>query len=379
MIIKIRKIYDEVTDYTINEALTSCIVTRDSSNLVNTMELTYKRDGEHANSFVTGALLWGINNSAASNYKTDAYIITRIKKTDKEIRATAEEVCRYIFRGCAVFPVSNSGNLQAAMNAIYYQAVPRPDYTDRYYYLLTTTYTTGADTTNCPINIKIPTSLLDVLKGSEGSIADLTHLRINLSSKIRSDGIDINVRFSGYPSVVADYVITGREIIESSFEQDMNYYAVRAVPYWRGTVNDVETVITNGSPYIGRLHYLCDFANVVDLSGKYKEAPTLSQVYDAGADYIQKMRDQYANGNYYVKIQDGMTVRKLSQTGESSTIRSIKADIGNLISITLLTGEKIVARVTQTEYDMLREVYTKIDLGEKIDSFSRMLAKDIRR
>ena len=106
----------------------------------------------------------------------------------------------------------------------------------------------------------------------------------------------------------------------------------------------------------------------------------MTQVWDEGAKYGRERRAMFDDGNYYVKIQDGMTYRKYNANlEETSAQRRINADIGNLISITLEDGNKIAARVTATEYDMLRERYTKIDLGEKIDNFSRMLAKDIKR
>lgn len=382
MIVKIRKVYNIESDVPINDALESCVVKRDSNHLVNTMELIYRRDGEHASLFVVGAIIYGYEERAGFIWDliTDAYIITYIKISGDIITATAEETCRYILRRCVVFPTSSPGGLADAMNAMFYQAVPRPDYQDRYYYRLTTNY--SGSSTSCPIDFKTPITFLNALKGSEGSIADITHFKITLSSKLRISYsyLSINIDIRPYSDTVSDYIVHGREIIEASFEQDMNYYVVRTAPYWKGTVNDVETVIVNGSPYIGRLNYLCDAADVVDLSGKYTEAPTMTQVWDEGAKYGRERRAMFDDGNYYVKIQDGMTYRKYNANlEETSTQRRINADIGNLISITLEDGSKIAARVTATEYDMLRERYTKIDLGEKIDNFSRMLAKDIKR
>lgn len=377
MIIKIRKTYDVAADYTVNDALESCIVKRDTNHLVNTMELVYRRDGKYADQFVIGALLWGLYGESGSTH-TDTYIITYIKITGKEIRATAEETCRYIFRRCVVYPVSSSGSLSDVINAIYYQASPRPDYTDRYYYQLTTGYSVYP-IPSCSVNFKTPITLLDALKGSEGSIADATHLQIRLSSVFRNTYLEIKLRFSDYSNSVSDSVVVGREIVESSFERDLQYWINSYVPFWKGNVNDTETIVTTGSGYVGGTKYLCDATDVIDCSSKFATQPTTQQLSSAGQKYANERRAQFTDGNYYVKIQDGMTVRQLSQDGETSILRSIDANIGNLINITLLTGEKITARVTATEYDMLRERYTKIDLGEKIDSFSRMLAKDIKR
>ena len=376
MIIKIRKTYNVETDYTVNDALESCVVMRDSNHLVNTMELVYRRDGKYADQFVIGALLWGLYRDSGSTH-TDTYIITYIKITQNEIRATAEETCRYIFRRCVVYPVSSSGRLSDVIDAIFYQASPRPDYTDRYYYQLTTGYSMSIP--SCSVNFKTPITLLDALKGSEGSIADETHLQIRLSSRLFKTYLKITLNFSNYSNSISDSVVTGREIAESSFERDLQYWMNSYVPFWKGNVNDTETVVTDGNGYVGGTKYLCQATDVIDCSSKFATQPTTQQLSSAGQKYANERRAQFTDGNYYVKIQDGMTIRQLSQNGETSILRSINANIGNLISITLLNGEKITARVTATEYDMLREVYTKIDLGEKIDSFSRMLAKDIKR
>lgn len=376
MIIKIRKTYNVETDYTVNDALESCVVMRDSNHLVNTMELVYRRDGKYADQFVIGALLWGLYGDSGSTH-TDTYIITYIKITQNEIRATAEETCRYIFRRCVVYPVSSSGRLSDVIDAIFYQASPRPDYTDRYYYKLTTGYSMSIP--SCSVNFKTPITLLDALKGSEGSIADETHLQIRLSSRLFKTYLKITLNFSNYSNSISDSVVTGREIAESSFERDLQYWMNSYVPFWKGNVNDTETVVTDGNGYVGGTKYLCQATDVIDCSSKFATQPTTQQLSSAGQKYANERRAQFTDGNYYVKIRDGMTIRQLSQNGETSILRSINANIGNLISITLLNGEKITARVTATEYDMLREVYTKIDLGEKIDSFSRMLAKDIKR
>ena len=59
--------------------------------------------------------------------------------------------------------------------------------------------------------------------------------------------------------------------------------------------------------------------------------------------------------------------------------KRLTAGIGDLVKAHLFTGEDIVVRVAASEYDCLEEKYTSITIGEKLDSFSRLLAKDIKR
>ena len=188
----------------------------------------------------------------------------------------------------------------------------------------------------------------------------------------------ITATFKNYPTSISDTVVAGRDLEDWETNVDCEDYLYDVVGFWRGTVNDTETVVTTSSSYAQTDSFRVDVAAIVDCSSVFKEKPTEPRLASEVIKYRTARQKSWNDKNYSIKLRDGYNYK----AGDEMIKRAIDAKIGNLISVEIPAGaisETFAARVTATEYDCLQEKYTSITLGEKLESFSRMLAKDIKR
>lgn len=76
----------------LNDALTSCKISRDADSLKNEMTFTYLESGSRASDIVPGALVHGMHEVGEIGKNSDVYVITEVKRTEKKREAIAEEL-----------------------------------------------------------------------------------------------------------------------------------------------------------------------------------------------------------------------------------------------------------------------------------------------
>lgn len=361
--------------YNPNGGLIRCVISRDGNNLTNQMELEFDTEKVKNATIALFSLFRWVD--APDSYHKNIYIAISVKRKAKRIIIIAEEFCRFILRKCAVMPFEHTGTFQSILNKISENSIPDLGDSENFSFseVINSSSILNAEGT---VSIKTPCRMLELFKGMEGSLADVFGIQIVLTSGRDSNGITATATFKNYPETIADTVVAGRDLEEWESNADSEDYQNNIVGYWRGTENDEETVVTASTVGMWTAEYYPDVTSILDCSSMFKEKPSQSSIESKIRRYSIERRQSWNDKNYSIKLRDGYSFK----AGDGLVKRAIDAKIGNLIRVELpgvSISSVFVARVVSTEYDCLTERYTSITLGEKLDSFGRMLAKDIKR
>ena len=356
----------------LQDAVTSCSIKKDANTLANEMDLVCQQSGKFARHVVTGNIL------QSEDKDSNMYVITDVKETEKTRIAVAEELCHFIMRNCIALPRTPQSMSPSSLisNMLHNHAYPNL-YDNELLEISIPIRTFPESIYRCVIDE--PKRFLDFLKGSEVSIADITGGIIKLSSKNRSTIIRIVIDVSPYSDTVAEYIAAGREVFDTTIASKLDPKIPYIIPYWKGAENDADTCyvgayhrIPNGSFFLGM-----GIAALLDCSADFSVKPSLDALSQKAVNYGNGLKRDPA---YSIKIIDKNVYSGYGASFLQAQItRAFNADIGDLVSIHLFTGEDITARVVASEYDCIEEKYTSITIGEKLNSFSGMLAKDIKR
>lgn len=357
---------------TLQDAVTSCSIKKDADTLTNEMNITCQESGKFVRHVITGNIL------QSENKNSNMYVITEVKRTEKTRTAVAEELCHFIMRNCIALPRTPQSMSPSSLisNMLHYYAYPNL-YDNSVLDISIPIRTFPESIYRCVIDE--PKRFLDFLKGSEGSIADITGGIIKLSSVNLYTQIRIVIDVSPYSDTVSEYIAAGREIFDTTITSKRDQEIPYIIPYWKGAENDADTCYVGSKIRItgGRFFLGMGIASLLDCSSNFSVKPSLEALNQKAENYGNRLK---RDPSYSVKIVDknvyngyGTSFRPMQIT------RAFNADIGDLVGIHLFTGEDITARVVASEYDCIEEKYTSITIGEKLNSFSGMLAKDIKR
>lgn len=357
---------------TLQDAMTSCTIKRDADTLANEMNLTCLESGKYTRYVIPGNIL------QSEEKLSNMYVITEVKSTEKTRTAVAEEICHFILRNCIALPRTPQSMSPSSLvsNMLHYYAYPNL-YDNNLLEISIPIRTFPQNIYRCVINE--PKRFVDFLKGSEGSIADISGGIVKLSSENLSTTIRITIDVSPYSDTVVEHIAAGREIFDTTITSRLDPKIPYIIPYWKGTENDEETVyvgagirIPAGSYFLGM-----GIAALLDCSSSFSVKPALDALNQKAVSYGSALKRE---PSYSIKITDKNVYGGYGASFSPKQItRAINVDIGDLVKIHLFTGEDITARVVATEYDCIEEKYTSIIIGEKLNKFSGMLAKDIKR
>lgn len=210
-----------------------------------------------------------------------------------------------------------------------------------------------------------PTSIENVILGSEGSILDIfggeyefDNRRIVLHNQ-RGVDTGIEIRY-------------GVNMSDIEAETDSSELVTAVVPYWAGSVNDVETVVVgelcvsdNASAFAYIRTIPLDVSNQFDSD----TVPTKAQVTAAGQSFISSTDLKNLNTSTRVKY-DPITLG----IGDRSiylcdTVKVVHPDLG--VSST--------AKVVETRFNVLTERYDEITIGSIKQSIVDTIAKIIKK
>lgn len=365
----------------LNDAVKSCRIKKDLESLKNELTLTYLTSGKYANAIKLGALIQcsKVNETTGViGSRTDIHAITEIKQTEKQKEVIAEEVCHYLLRHCVITePQTFAGGspYNIISNVMSNYSYPNLMNSSGISVSISNRGDFPASVYTVPVDE--PKTLLDFLKGSEGSIADVFSAKVVLKSAFTASGIQITIDVMKHSDTISEYILNNREIKDSSITTRLDPTVRSVVPYWKGAVNDADVCVVGYPVTIGSLYLGVATTTLLDCSQSYETQPTYSTMNNKAESYGRSIN---RNPTYNIKVADGNKYAAPKIGSEQDTLtRNLKADIGDLVSAHLFTGEDITVRVVSSEYDCLEEKYTSITIGEKLDSFSRLLAKDIKR
>ena len=208
--------------------------------------------------------------------------------------------------------------------------------------------------------LAVPKSVRAVLGGSEGSILDvygkgeyefdLFTVRLYLN---RGQDRGVTIRY-------------GKNLVSLDRELDASTVFNAVVPFWANedvTVSLDHTVVKTGQTE-GR-------AIALDLSDKWDEAPTTSQLEAAAQAYVD------GSDNYQIRENLKIDFVQLWQTSEYQNVANLqRVSLCDTVHV-IYRGITATAKCIKVVYDTLRERYSSMELGEPRTSLAQQIDKEV--
>lgn len=196
-----------------------------------------------------------------------------------------------------------------------------------------------------------PIGFMDVLMGADGSILD------NYGGEYEFDGYKVSLlNQRGKDSGIE--IRYGVNMSNIDAETDTTELITAVIPFWKGTVNDAETVVigdmcvsTNAGAYAYVRCIPLDVSSEFELESG--QTPAKDQVTAKGTSFISgTSQDELAMSInvQYIPVTLGIGERRINLC---DTVRVVHPDLG--ISAT--------AKVVETKYNVLTERYDAITIG----------------
>ena len=319
------------------------------------ISLTYPVDGLHYSDIQTSCLIMAIPSDGESAQLFRIYYISKPSKGKVNVKA---EHISYQLCHIPVSPYTATSALEALQgittNAV--ESCPFEFWSD--------------NTTVGSFSLDVPVSARSVLGGMRGSILDV------YNGEYKFDNYLVRL----YAHRGTDRGVTlryGKNITDIKQEENIASTITGVMPYWAGQDAEGTAIYVDlpekvlHSQNAGNFPYLRSI--VLDCSQHFKEQPTEAQLRAYAQSYITK------TGVGIPKISIDVSFVALWQTEEY-------ADIANLERVKLCDtvtvdfeplGISATAKVVKTEYDILKERYKKITLGDARTNLAGSIKADI--
>jgi hypothetical protein len=220
--------------------------------------------------------------------------------------------------------------------------------------------------------------LIDLITGKDNSYTDIYNKKFDTRIYIigGTDYFTGEIVVGNNDAVNRNnYLAYGKEIKSYTLTQDMSSLLSHVTPYWRtqehvpsfdpdeSTVRD--TFVTGGtaSSLDARTGFFVHICGSYDCTDEFENQPTSAQ--------MQKRAQKYLN--QHNKIVERIDIELAP--GVNKDIR-----LNEILNIIIPGYAKpIQARVNSFEYDVIKEQYNRIDLGEPRKSFARSIYEDTSR
>lgn len=226
-------------------------------------------------------------------------------------------------------------------------------------------------TSSGTMKITAPRSVRAALGGSEGSILDSFG-----GGDYEWDGFTVKLWADrGFDKGVT--LRYGKNITDINQERNIENTVTGIVPFWKGNDNDgTETVVTLTEEAVyaqnaGNYPYARTIP--IDFSEKFQSQPTEAQLRSAAQSYIT------SNKIGVPSVSIDVSFVPLWQTEEYKNIANLERV--NLCDTVTVEFEKLgisaKAKVIKTEYNVLKDRYNSISLGDAKTSFSDSISEKI--
>ncbi len=205
--------------------------------------------------------------------------------------------------------------------------------------------------------VKEPKSIRALLGGTQGSILDAFG-----GGEYEWDGYTVKLyQHRGTDNgVVLRY---GKNITDIEQEEAIDSTITGVYPFWKGTVNDQEVLVTLTEKVLhhsSAANYPFQRTATLDCSSQFQNQPTEAQLRSYATSYMNN------NGIGVPKVSITVEFQPLWQTEEYKDIANLERV--NLCDTVTVLFEKLgitaSAKVVRTKYDVLKERYDEIELGD---------------
>lgn len=213
-------------------------------------------------------------------------------------------------------------------------------------------------TTPAAYTQKTPASIRQRLGGVEGSVID------QFGGEFEWDKFDVKLwkargRLANVTGITLRY---GKNITDLEQEEEIASTATGIVPYWIDADGNNLVMLTQNpkviyTPTAGNYPY--HLTEVLDLSGEYQNKPTEAQIRSAAQAYINKTGFGIPNVSIKVSFVD---LWKSEEYKDIAPLEHVKLCDEITVDFSKL-GVKATAKVVKTDYDVLKERYNSIEVG----------------
>lgn len=327
----------------------SCVVTEERNGIFD-LEMSYPMTGVHFNDIETDCFIKTICNAKRQPQLFRVYSIT--KPINGKCTIHAEHVS-YQMLHIPVMPFSATG-VSATLQALKAHAVgdcPFEFWTD--------------NLEQKRFNLYYPKSMRGTLQGDQWSILQ------NFGGEYEWDNwtVKLWVQRGVDHNVVLRY---GKNITDLKQEENIQKTYTGIIPYWYSMDGENPVLVTlpevvlysdnaDNFPYTRIL--------AVDFAEQILEKPTEQELREAGLYYIQR------NEIGIPAVSISLNPVDLSQTEEYKELSSEQLNLCDAVTVKFEElGVSKKARITRTKYDVLRERYTNLFIGESYHSLASIIA-----
>ena len=320
---------------------TSCVVTEEANGAF-TLELSLP-----ANSRRVAELQRGTQILAAPNPydRPQPFRVTRVRKGLSGLLSVyAQHLC-YDLAGVPIGAFTAASAAEAVSN-FNTRALGGDSFT----------FETDLDVSN-PMTVKEPTAAWDLLDGSENT------LLFNYGGELQFDRRTVRLLQSrgedrGFS------IRYGKNMTDLDLEDSIEEFYTGVLPFWASGDNSVVGSVQNAEGNFGFSRIL-----PVDLSGDFESQPSAAELNAAGAEYITENEI----GVPKVSIKASFVppgARGLRTLEDVRLFDAVTVEYERL-------GISVDAQIVRTEYDVLRERYTSVDVGNRILSVANTIAAPV--
>ena len=200
----------------------------------------------------------------------------------------------------------------------------------------------------------VPSSIRQRLGGIEGSVLDQfggEYEWDNWTVKLHDDrGVSRNITLR-----------YGKNITDINQEENIANTAVGVVPFWISGERDVVVTLTEKVIYSSHApQYSAQLVVPLDLSSKWEDPPTEEQLRNAARVHVNQ--SGFGVPNVSIKV----SFVNLADTAEYADILPLEnVDLCDIITVQFEPlGINTTAKVVKTVYDVLKEKYNSIEVGD---------------
>jgi len=168
----------------------------------------------------------------------------------------------------------------------------------------------------------------------------------------------------------------GKNITDLEQEESIANTITGVYPYWKGNVDDAEVIVTLPEKVVHSSNYSnypYPRTITLDCSQQFKEQPTVAQLRSYANSYVSKA------GVGIPKVTLTVKFLPLWQSEEYKDIANLeRVNLCDTVTVEFPALEvSATAKVIRTKFDVLKERYEEIELGDARTSFTSQVREDI--
>lgn len=346
------------TDFTTNGLgrldCISCHVVEERNGMYE-LEAEVPISGEHASEIQQLSIIGAIPHDGGD---VQAFVVYKITKPINGRFMVYARHISYRLSDIPCMPFSVSTSPQACANTL---AGLKSNAVEECPFNFSTDVTTAASYSQ-----KSPSSIRQRLGGIEGSVLD------QFGGEYEWDNWDIHLwnkrgRLANVTGITLRY---GKNITDINQEEEIANTATGVVPFWIDVDGNNLVVLPEKAVYSRNAdRYPYHLTQVIDLSSKFQDKPTVEQLRATAQTYVNK-------SDFGVpKVSIKVSFINLWETEEYKNIAPLeRVQLCDEINVNFeLLGIDAIAKVVKTDYDVLNERYISIEVGSLRDTLAQAI------